>query len=87
MVITTESGSQYRIVDELCKKYNAEGMIVDVFKVWEMKAVEPWVKTWEDLHESTEEVQVGMSMYISGRDGWWITTPVVSITEVATSDD
>lgn len=81
MVVTTESGSEYHIINGLCRKRNAEGVIIDVFKVWEMKAVEPWVKSWEDLYESKAEVEVGKSMYISGRDSWWITTPVKSIKE------
>lgn len=87
MVIVTESGAQYRIIDGVCKKYDNTGAMVDVFKVWEMKAVEPWMKSWEDLYESKDEVEVGKSMYISGRDGWWISTPVVSITEVTARDD
>ena len=81
MVVVTESGSQYRIFDGLCKKYNSEGAMVDVFKVWEMKAVEPWVKSWEDLYECDSKVEVGKSMYISGKEGWWITTPVVEVYE------
>ena len=81
MVIVTESGSQYRIFNGLCKKYDSTGAMVDMFKVWEMKAIEPWVKTWEDLHESNVPVQVGMNMYISGKDNWWISTPVVEMHE------
>lgn len=81
MVITTESGSEYRVVNGVCKKYNPDGMIVDVFKVWEMKAVEPGLQSWADIAECKSEIQIGKRMYIAGRDGWWITTPVVSIHE------
>jgi hypothetical protein len=81
MVITTQSGAKYRIVDGLCKKYDSDGIIVDVFKVWDMRAVEPGLESWEDLAECNSEIQIGKRMYISGKDNWWITTPVVSITE------
>jgi hypothetical protein len=79
MVIVTESGSQYRIFDDFCKKYDADGVMVDSFKVWTIKGIEPGQESWESIHESDAEVAVGKRMYISGKDSWWLTTPVVRL--------
>lgn len=81
MRITTISGSRYEIDDRgVCKKYNSEGVAVDAFKVWAMKAVSqdvPDMKEVWDLPES--EPEVGKLLYIGGKDGWWLSTEVVAI--------
>lgn len=83
MVIVTESGSQYRIIDGVCKKYDPEGVMVDVFKVWSMKVIDRSDISWEDLHEAPEgEPVIGKSLYLSGKETWWITTPVKSVSQL-----
>jgi len=79
MVIVTESGAQYRIVDGFCKKYDSDGVIVDVFKVYSVKALDEGVESWEDVHNSPDGPEVGKRMYVSGSDSWWISTKVVSV--------
>jgi hypothetical protein len=87
MVVTTESGAQYRIIDGLCKKYDAYDVIVDVFKVYSIKALDEHVESWEDIHNSEDGPAVGKRMYVSGPNSWWISTKVVSVSEVSSSDN
>lgn len=83
MIIVTESGAQYRIVDGLCKKYDGEGALVDAFKVWTMKVIDRSDMSWEELHEAPEgEPVIGKRLYLSGKDRWWITTPVKSVSQL-----
>lgn len=79
MVVVTESGSQYRIFDGICRKFDKDGIMVDIFKVWVMKGINLDALTWQDLHESKDKVEVGKRMYIAGSNVWWITTPVEAI--------
>jgi hypothetical protein len=87
MVVTTESGAQYRIVDGLCKKYDADGVIVDVFKMYSIKALDESVESWEDIHNSPDGPAVGKRMYVGGLNMWWISTKVVSVSEVSSGDN
>jgi hypothetical protein len=79
--ILTKSGSCYEIDERgIVKKYNSEGVGVDAFKVYVMKAVpvdvENMGEVW-DLPES--EPEVGKLLYVGGKDGWWLSTEVVRI--------
>lgn len=81
MRILTKSGSRYEIDERgIVKKYNSEGVGIDAFKVYVMKAVpvdvENMGEVW-DLPES--EPEVGKLLYVGGKSGWWLSTEVVSI--------
>lgn len=81
MQILTKSGSRYEIDERgIVKKYNSEGVGIDAFKVYVMKAVpldtQSMGEIW-DLPESKPEV--GKFLYVGGKDGWWLSTEVVSI--------
>ena len=83
MRITTESGSVYEIDEDsnICTKYNANGTRVDSFRVYFMEAVSEDIKSIDQIsYLSKGEPQVGKRMYISGKDSYWISTKVVSIT-------
>jgi len=83
MIITTETGSIYDLRNGYCFK-NGEFQ----FKTWwaycfdnyeGMKVNElPSAFGEEDTHKRLP-VQVGKHMYIGGKDGWWVTTKIVSI--------
>ena len=88
--VTTKSGSSY-IIDErrICNKYDADGFMVDTFKVMSLKALPGIdVYSWSEIGEMSEgEPVVGWRMYISGLNVWWITTPVVSIEKFGESEN
>lgn len=83
MIITTETGSIYDLRNGYCFK-NGEFQ----FKTW-------WAYCFEFEEGMTPEdipkafidedadrrlpLQVGKHMYIGGKDGWWVTTKIVSI--------
>jgi hypothetical protein len=81
MIIKTESGSIYEIDDSnICRKYSSDGNLVDSFKVLFLKAVPKNItqlaEVWDYPHGDPE---VGKLLYIGGVDGWWVSTPVVSV--------
>lgn len=81
MKIHTESGSTYELIDNLCRKHNAEGTVIDTFKVYFMKAVPTsGISTMEEVFDlPTSEPEVGKRLYLGGRDSWWLSTEVVRI--------
>jgi hypothetical protein len=80
MRVTTESGSVYDIDGRLCRKYNPQGVCVDTYKIYVMKAVPLTVLSMEEIYELPEsEPEIGKRLYTSGKDSWWISTKVVSI--------
>lgn len=80
MKVTTETGSVYSIEHNLCTKVDKNGLRVDQFKVWIMKPVPDYVTTWEEIRELPEgEPVVGQRLYLSGREGWWISTRIVKV--------
>jgi hypothetical protein len=83
MKITTESGSVYEIDERgILTKYNANGVGIDAFKIWQMKAVPVYVETMEEIWDMPAgEPEVGKLLYVGGKDGWWLSTPVVRIEE------
>ena len=81
MIIKTESGSRYEIDDHgICRKFNSEGTGVDSFKVFFMKAIPDAVTNLGEIWDYPDgEPEVGKLLYIGGKDGWWLSTKVVSI--------
>jgi hypothetical protein len=81
MKITTESGSRYEIDDrKICRKFNSHGSVIDSFKVFFMKAVPTTVTNLGDVWDHpNRDPEVGMLLYIGGKDGWWLSTKVTSI--------
>ncbi len=81
MIIRTESGSRYEIDDRnICTKYSPEGTKVDAFKVFFLKAIPNTVKQMGEIWDyPSGEPEVGKLLYIGGREGWWLSTEVVSI--------
>jgi hypothetical protein len=82
MKVTTESGSVYDIDDHgICIKTNADGERVHAFKVFTMKSFLTLPSSWEEIHQLPESrPKVGQHLFVSGRDVWWISTKVVSVT-------
>jgi hypothetical protein len=82
MRVTTESGSVYDIDENsrVCRKYNPQGVGVDAYKVYVMKAVPDKVLTLEEIYELPEsQPEIGKRLYTSGKDSWWISTKVIAI--------
>lgn len=82
MRIITESGSVYEINDSrVCSKYDSDGKLIDAFKVFFIKAVPDTVRTMGELwdYPNTGKPEVGKLMYVGGKDGWWLSTKVVSV--------
>lgn len=77
MRVITESGAIYTIEGGRWR-HNDDYLI----SLWEMKSVPKDAKTWDDIHSSTLLAPaIGFRMFISGKDEWRISTPVVSIEE------
>ena len=81
MKIYTESGSRYEIDERgIMTKYNAEGRSVDSWKVYQTKAVPVDFKDMKEVWDMPpSEPEVGKLFYVGGKDGWWLSTPVVRI--------
>lgn len=81
MIIRTESGSSYEIDDHgICRKFNGEGACVDSFKVFFMKAIPDTITNMGDIWDCPNgNPEVGKLLYIGGKDGWWLSTKVISI--------
>lgn len=81
MKITTKSGGRYEIDDSgICRKYNEHGTCVDSFKVFFMKALPTTVTNHGQVWDyPNRDPEVGMLLYIGGKDGYWISTEVISI--------
>jgi hypothetical protein len=87
MIIRTRSGSRYEIADGICTKYNDLGTRVDAFKVYFTKALPLEVRQMGEIWDYPHgEPEVGKLLYIGGKDGWWLSTEVISI-EKEPSDD
>jgi hypothetical protein len=81
MKITTESGSVYQINERgIMTKYNSSGHGVDSWKIWQMKAVPTDVSSMKEVWDLPySEPEIGKLLYVGGKDGWWLSTPVVRI--------
>jgi hypothetical protein len=75
MKITTKSGTVYRIEDGFWQRNKEALNRLSVFK-----SIPEGAETWGDLHESDIPApQIGFCMYLSNKDSWQVSTPVVSI--------
>jgi hypothetical protein len=76
MKITTESGAEYTVRGGIWQKNNGYAQ-----KVWEMHCIhnEDLIRWFERESYEKLEVQVGKKLYITGKDEWWLSTPIVSI--------
>lgn len=89
MLIATETGSTYDINPDslVCHKRNKAGQHVDTFKAFAIKTVPEHVTSFAQLHEipnlniREEFPKVGDRLYVSGINIWWLSTPIVSISE------
>lgn len=81
MRISTESGSVYEINDRgIMTKYDSDGHGVDSWKIYRMKAVPTDVKDMKEVWDLPQsEPEIGKLLYVGGKDGWWLSTPVVRI--------
>jgi hypothetical protein len=81
MKITTKTGSVYKIKNNVCYKHDKDGELLDVFKVFVTKAIHvDFEGTMGDVYNMpNSEPEVGKLLYIAGKEGWWLSTSVVSI--------
>lgn len=80
--ITTKSGSIYILDGGRCSKNDnimfslvKEPYCIDMEDV---KGAQSWDAIWA---APSHPIQVGMLLYVHGRDEWWVSTPIVSIEE------
>jgi hypothetical protein len=85
MIITTESGSVYELRDGYCFKNG-----VFEFRYWYaycfddyegMKLSDLPSALGEDDADRRLPIQVGKHMHIGGKDGWWVSTKIISTRE------
>lgn len=82
----TESGSRYRIDLErqFWWKFNRDGLRTDTERLWSLKVgtvlSTPWdsPSEWEDA----EAPVVGKHLFVTSRDRWYVSTPILEIIEV-----
>ena len=80
--ITTKSGSIYRLWNGRCSK-NDNIMFTLIKEPYcidydDLKNAE----SWNDIFSAPKHpIQVGMALYVHGKDEWWVSTPIVSIEE------
>jgi hypothetical protein len=81
MRIITESGSTYTINERgICTKHDSSGRGVDAFKVYITKAIPDSTSSMPEIHALPESApEVGKRLYVGSKDGWWLSTLVVSI--------
>lgn len=75
-VVTTSTGSTYEFVENFCLKNQQH-----IMKIWDMKSGVGVYTPWEP-NPSWKDVtcpEVGKNLFVSGREGWYCTTPVVSV--------
>lgn len=80
-IITTESGSVYTLQHGFWRKNNGS-----FNKTWRKFCISnetiESAKTWQDIYDAEPlPLQVGLRMYITSRDEYWLSTPIVSIEE------
>lgn len=81
MKITTESGAVYTTEDGFWKKNDGYWN-----KIWRLHCISnediEAAKGWSDIFEAEPQpLQVGMRLYASSRDEYWLSTPIASIEE------
>lgn len=85
MRIITETGSTYTINERgICIKHDSSGRGIDAYKVYITKAIPEEVSSMQEVHALPEsKPEVGKRLYVGGKDGWWLSTLVVSIEKLA----
>jgi len=88
VLITTESGAIYAIRRGRCTKTSSRGARYNSFSVVEIKSVPPTFSgTVLDIHNlPAKEPTIGDLMFVSGRDEWWLSTPIRSIETLPAED-
>lgn len=86
VIITTETGSTYKILHNICHKQDKDGNHLDSFKVFYITGISADTQSMDDIFDKIKDgtferrlPEVGERMYISGRDGWWLSTTVISV--------
>lgn len=75
-VATTETGTTYEFVGNLCLR-NQE----HIMKIWTMMAgKDPYLPgesnpSWKDVSSP----EVGKRLFVSGKEGWYCSTPILSV--------
>lgn len=83
--ITTKSGTVYQIANGRCQRGDgAYSYFTLIQKPYCIKNEDlEGVTTWKEIYALEKHpVQVGMCLYVSGRDEWWLSTPITSIEEI-----
>lgn len=86
--ITTDSGAIYAIRGGRCSKTSSRGARYDSFYIFDMKSVPlTFSGNLLDIRElPAAEPKVGDLLFISGRDEWWLSTPIRSIENLSEKD-
>jgi hypothetical protein len=83
LTITTTSGSVYIFYGGRFSKNGRESdLIVDLFFFDPQKL--GIVRTWQEFHGTVtkiDTVDVGLCMFVSGQNDWWLSSPITSIEE------
>ena len=85
--ITTKSGSYYTIDRGYFAKNKTEWHSIQELYFFKLEDL-PKFRSWTEFYEVSLNMlkishpQVGLHMYISGRDVWWISTEIISIEEI-----
>lgn len=78
-VATTETGTTYELVGNFCLR--TDNGYQHIMKVWTMMAGSaPYLPgesnpSWKDVSSP----EVGKRLFVSGKEGWYCSTPVVSV--------
>lgn len=82
MIIETESGATYDIVNGFCRKYR-NGRCVATFSIWELQQgtemVWPWMKPEVFKEITPDQIETGKHIYVRGKDAWYVTTKILTI--------
>ena len=75
-VATTETGTTYEFVENFCLRNGNHIMKIYVM----MSGVDPYIPgddnpSWKDVTSP----EVGKRLFVSGRDGWYASTPIKSV--------
>lgn len=81
-VITTESGTIYRIFGGRVARNNTSSFtLIKTPYCIDMEDIKD-ATTWTEIAAAPQHpIQVGKLLYVSGRDEWWLSTPIASIEE------
>ena len=80
MKVTTQSGSVYEIDQNLCRKFDNTGQLVDTFKVYTIKPIPLHVDSMIDVYDAPEgEPTIGKRLFLAGLGLWWLSTEVVKV--------